>query len=107
MKHLYIFSPIGASDFVQDAGVPLDYETHGGEDVAVYAHGPMSHLFHGVHEQTYVAHAMMYAACLGDLSEGGEHCDTSPSAAPSGVMKDYTMALWIAVVTASITYWNL
>lgn len=51
--------------YQQDAGIYLESETHGGEDVAVYASGPMSHLFHGVHENNYVAHVMMYAACLG------------------------------------------
>ena len=29
----------------------------------------MSHLFHGVHEQNYIAHAMMYAACIGKNSK--------------------------------------
>ncbi|KAM9378583.1 intestinal-type alkaline phosphatase-like [Phaethornis superciliosus] len=55
-----------ASDFnyKQQAAVPLDSETHGGEDVAILAKGPMAHLFHGVQEQTYVAHAMAFAACL-------------------------------------------
>ncbi|NWI64705.1 PPBI phosphatase, partial [Todus mexicanus] len=48
----------------QQAAVPLDSETHGGEDVAILAKGPMAHLFHGVQEQTYVAHVMAYAACL-------------------------------------------
>lgn len=33
--------------FRQPATVPLDYETHGGEDVAVYAVGPFAHLFTG------------------------------------------------------------
>ncbi|XP_064313552.1 intestinal-type alkaline phosphatase-like [Phalacrocorax carbo] len=50
--------------YLQQAAVPLVSETHGGEDVAILAKGPMAHLFHGVQEQTYVAHAMAYAACL-------------------------------------------
>lgn len=49
---------------MQQSAVPLDAETHGGEDVAIYAKGPMAHLFHGVKEQNYIAHAMAYAACL-------------------------------------------
>ncbi|NXG54785.1 PPBI phosphatase, partial [Hemiprocne comata] len=51
-------------NYKQQAAVPLNSETHGGEDVAILAKGPMAHLFHGVQEQTYVAHAMAYAACL-------------------------------------------
>ncbi|NXG81059.1 PPBI phosphatase, partial [Baryphthengus martii] len=51
-------------DYHQQAAVPLDSETHGGEDVAILAKGPMAHLFHGVQEQTYVAHVMAYAACI-------------------------------------------
>ena len=48
------------------------WETHGGEDVAIYATGPMSHLFHGVHEQSYIAHVMAYASCVGPNTQ---HCD--------------------------------
>uniref|UniRef100_A0A146ZXB8 Alkaline phosphatase n=1 Tax=Fundulus heteroclitus TaxID=8078 RepID=A0A146ZXB8_FUNHE len=57
-------------EYMQQAAVPLDAETHGGEDVAIYAKGPMAHLFHGVKEQNYVAHVMAYAACL----EPYKHC---------------------------------
>lgn len=40
--------------------------------MAVLARGPMSHLFQGIQEQSYLAHAMGYAACVGaDL----RHCD--------------------------------
>ncbi|XP_029923387.1 alkaline phosphatase, tissue-nonspecific isozyme [Myripristis murdjan] len=62
-------------DYVQLSAVPMESATHGGEDVAVLARGPMSHLFHGVQEQNYIAHAMAYAACVGrDL----RHCQESP-----------------------------
>ncbi|XP_062279946.1 alkaline phosphatase-like [Scomber scombrus] len=52
------------NEYRQQAPVPLGSETHGIEDVAIFAKGPMSHLFHGVQEQSYIAHAMAYAACL-------------------------------------------
>jgi alkaline phosphatase len=52
-------------DFRQPATVPLDLETHGGEDVGVYAVGPYAHLFTGVFEQNFIAHGLMYASCLG------------------------------------------
>ncbi|NXT21847.1 PPBI1 phosphatase, partial [Syrrhaptes paradoxus] len=51
-------------DYRQQAAVPLETETHSGEDVMVLAQGPMAHLFHGVQEQNYIAHAMAHAACL-------------------------------------------
>ncbi|KAF4796066.1 hypothetical protein TURU_086949 [Turdus rufiventris] len=51
-------------EYLPQAAVPLDSETHGGEDVAILAKGPMAYLFHGVQEQTYVAHVMAYAACI-------------------------------------------
>ncbi|XP_045139369.1 alkaline phosphatase-like [Portunus trituberculatus] len=58
-------------DFVPLAAVPTypGSETHGGEDVAVFANGPMAHLFHRVHEQSYVAHVMGYAACIGPYTD--------------------------------------
>ncbi|XP_034723862.1 alkaline phosphatase, tissue-nonspecific isozyme [Etheostoma cragini] len=52
-------------DYVQLAAVPTQSATHSGEDVAVLARGPMAHLFQGVQEQNYIAHAMAYAACVG------------------------------------------
>ncbi|CAL1571223.1 unnamed protein product [Knipowitschia caucasica] len=63
-------------DFVQYAAVPTESSTHSGEDVAVLARGPMSHLFHGVQEQNYIAHAMAYASCVG---EDQSHCSSSVS----------------------------
>ncbi|XP_022254321.1 alkaline phosphatase-like isoform X2 [Limulus polyphemus] len=55
----------GDKNYVQQSAVPRRWDTHGGEDVPVYAHGPMAHLFRGVFEQTYIPHAMAYAACIG------------------------------------------
>lgn len=52
------------NDYRQQTTVPLDSETHGIEDVAIFAKGPMSHLFHGVQEQSYIPHVMAYAACI-------------------------------------------
>ena len=46
----------------------MKIETHGGDDVGIFARGPMSHLFRGVVEQHYVAHVMAYASCVGEYS---------------------------------------
>ena len=48
-------------NYRQAALVPMDYETHGGEDVALYAIGPQSQLFSGTLEQHWVFHALKYA----------------------------------------------
>ncbi len=81
----------------------MHYATHSGADVNVYAHGPMSHLFHGVHEQTYVAHAMMYAACIGpnkgncDRPRNYPGCPTNTAniAPPSGFF-----LIFLLIITA-------
>ena len=48
------------------AAVPLHTETHSGEDVPVWSSGPHSHLVTGVHEQSFIGHVIMYAACMGE-----------------------------------------
>lgn len=51
-------------NYYQEALVPLSSETHGGEDVAIFAGGPWAHLFHGTHEQHYIYHVMRHALAL-------------------------------------------
>uniref|UniRef100_A0A8C3C744 Alkaline phosphatase n=1 Tax=Cairina moschata TaxID=8855 RepID=A0A8C3C744_CAIMO len=66
------------ANYQAQSAVPLRQETHGGEDVAVFARGPMAHLLHGVHEQNYIPHAMAYAACIGP---NRAHCNAAGRAA--------------------------
>jgi alkaline phosphatase len=49
------------SDFMQEATVPLNSETHAGEDVAIFASGPLAHYVHGVMEQNWIYHVMRAA----------------------------------------------
>lgn len=42
---------------------------------AVFAIGPMAHMFGGTHEQNYIPHVGAYAACLNTFSEE-PHCAT-------------------------------
>ena len=49
------------SDYLQEAIIPLGAETHGAEDVAIFAGGPKAHLFHGVIEQNVIYHVMAKA----------------------------------------------
>ncbi|XP_063233619.1 alkaline phosphatase, tissue-nonspecific isozyme-like [Bacillus rossius redtenbacheri] len=86
---------------VHGSAVPRQWATHGGEDVPVYAQGPLaSVLFTGTFDQSYIPHAIAYAACLGEhaqrCSGGGAdnyslpaHCGVAAAAGaapePSGV----------------------
>lgn len=74
---LFWFSLSADKDYVQQSAVPLESETHGGEDVALFARGPMAHLFQGVYEQNYIAHAMAYTACVG---ANQQHCGVTAQA---------------------------
>ncbi|XP_036919467.1 intestinal-type alkaline phosphatase-like [Sturnira hondurensis] len=71
-------SESGDPEYKQQAAVPLLSETHGGEDVVVFARGPQAHLVRGVQEQHFVAHVMAFAACL----EPYTACDLSGAARP-------------------------
>jgi alkaline phosphatase len=53
-------------NFLYPATLPIYSETHGGDDVGVFASGPWSHLFQGTFEQNAIPHFMAYAACIGD-----------------------------------------
>ena len=48
--------------FNQESLVPLDSESHSGEDVAIFARGPGAILFTGVMEQNVIFHALLDAA---------------------------------------------
>ncbi|CAK1587351.1 unnamed protein product [Parnassius mnemosyne] len=52
-------------EFLAPAAVPLESETHGGDDVAVFARGPQHQMFSGLYEQSQLPHLMAYAACIG------------------------------------------
>ncbi|PAA68686.1 hypothetical protein BOX15_Mlig021345g1 [Macrostomum lignano] len=57
-------------------------ESHGGEDVPVFARGPGSHLVQGVREQTHVAHVIMYSAHLGPYASSQRE-SFQPTVAPN------------------------
>lgn len=96
MLHSTHFCP-DDEEYMQQAAVPLDAETHGGEDVAIYAKGPMAHLFHGVKEQNYVAHVMAYAACLEPYRNCPPHPYVSTSCVntPSSLLFGIIGLLWL------------
>lgn len=51
-----------ALDFVQQSLLPMGGETHGGDDVAIFASGPFAHLFEGVVDENFIFHAIAHAS---------------------------------------------
>ncbi|XP_065208766.1 alkaline phosphatase-like isoform X2 [Planococcus citri] len=72
-------------DYRFPAMVPKKKETHGGEDVAVYARGPWAHLFTGNYEQNYIPIAEAYAAQIGPAATTKQDTrqDVKPNASSS------------------------
>lgn len=50
-----------APGYMQESAVPMQSETHAGEDVAIYANGPKAYLFRGTMEQNTIFHVMKEA----------------------------------------------
>uniref|UniRef100_A0A8D8IF20 Alkaline phosphatase n=1 Tax=Culex pipiens TaxID=7175 RepID=A0A8D8IF20_CULPI len=82
------------------ATVPLSSETHGGEDVTVYASGPMAHLFTGNIEQNVIPDLIAYAAQIGRYKV--EKDDDEPGAGSSLAV---CVQLAIACLIAAIAGW--
>ncbi|MGD2132627.1 MAG: alkaline phosphatase [Maricaulaceae bacterium] len=57
---------VEALDFRQQSTVPLGSETHGGEDVAIYAWGPGAEAVRGTLEQNVIFHILARAAGLAE-----------------------------------------
>ncbi|KAL5112207.1 Alkaline phosphatase tissue-nonspecific isozyme [Taenia crassiceps] len=73
-KNLLLFDQIARLEkndlnFSQDNG-------HNGEDIGVYAIGPLSYLFHRTIDDTFVAHAMKFALCLPPYHRDRTRCWT-------------------------------
>ncbi|XP_058828962.1 alkaline phosphatase 4-like [Topomyia yanbarensis] len=92
------------------SSLPLDDETHGGEDVAVFAAGPGSGLVRGTFEQNYIAYVMSYAGCMGPARRMNEDCShrwSSSGAVASNVSVGTVAQLLISlafVVVAKMFY---
>ncbi|XP_064460945.1 alkaline phosphatase, tissue-nonspecific isozyme-like isoform X1 [Ornithodoros turicata] len=81
-------------DYQQPVLVPLSTETHGGEDVALYASGPMAHLVRGVIEQNVLSYIIDYATCL-----GGYRDRSSTKGAATVVYVNHVL-VFLVVITA-------
>jgi alkaline phosphatase len=72
-----------APDYMQESILPMKAETHGGEDVAIFANGPGAAAFHGEMEQNVIFHVIVQHTprireelCkLGSCNDGGVPVD--------------------------------
>lgn len=60
---------ISGKNTIQAAAVPRVWATHGGEDVPIFATGPLASIFRGVVDQTFIPHAISYITCLDRFKE--------------------------------------
>jgi alkaline phosphatase len=84
-------------NYIQESAVYLKSETHGGEDVPIYSSGPMSFLFRGTVEQSYIAHAMAYSACIGAYDNESCRNDRIPNYAVKNFISGFTLLLSIFI----------
>ncbi|XP_055599309.1 alkaline phosphatase-like [Uranotaenia lowii] len=75
-----------SSDQKYIATVPLSAESHGGEDVDVFASGPGAHLFQGNLEQSVLPHLMAHAAEIGHYRKNEDEDDDDDDAGSSLVV---------------------
>lgn len=85
------------TDFQYPATVPLDMESHGGEDVAVFAIGPWSHLFTGTYEQNFIAEGIKYAMCISP-GDKGRFCSSGSKLSPNKVFTVASLSLVMLVL---------
>lgn len=80
---------------MSDSFIPKEWESHGGEDVAIYAKGPWSHLFHSVHEQNYINHVFEYAMCIGKYKN---LCNKTPCGKKNSKYNVFIYTVYMSVV---------
>ena len=61
--------------YQQQTLVPMPYASHGGDDVGVYATGPMSPIFHITVDNTMIAQAMKFALSINPYASGKKPCE--------------------------------
>jgi alkaline phosphatase len=93
--------PITDPNFQHTSSADRSSETHGGDDVAIYASGPMAHLFQTTHEQTFIANVMAYSACIGSFKDDEERCKTTGGSAGGVVGMGITAVLAVNLILAA------
>jgi len=86
--------------YQQSSGIPM-FETHGGDDVGIWASGPMSHFFHGTHEQSYIGHVMSYAACIGPHKDDAR-CEKTWRTENSGTVPQFSL---LSLIFLAVCLW--
>lgn len=81
-------------DYQYPSLVDLQSETHGGDDVMVFARGPWAHLFTGNFEQNEIPIAMALAA--------GISMDPPSSGTSSGLRLNFTGRIVIIALASSL-----
>ena len=62
----------------QQTLVPMSYSTHGGDDVGVFATGPLSPIFHNIVDNTMIAQTMKFALGVSPYVSDDKPCDLFP-----------------------------
>lgn len=65
------------NDYEFPATAYLNSETHGADDVGIFARGPWAHLYTGVHEQNMIPNIAAYAAAIGPFKGRSDSGDNS------------------------------
>ena len=93
--------------FVFPAVVPRYEESHGSEDVGLWATGPLAFMFHRTHEQSYVGHVMAFSLCIGHY-KGHPLCSKTNEFTSKDHVVPVIMALTIigVVVLILVVIWK-
>ena len=89
--------------FKQESAVPFNDETHGADDVPVFARGPMSHVINGVREQNYLAHFMQYAACVGNFKNDCDRKVYKPEQCVGGGVSNIASKYLVILIFVSVS----
>merc|ERR1712173_530848 len=56
-------------EYIMPSLFPRYEESHGSEDVGLWAKGPLSFMFHRTHEQSYIGHVLAFSLCIGHFKD--------------------------------------
>ncbi|KAG8305274.1 membrane-bound alkaline phosphatase-like [Homalodisca vitripennis] len=80
----------------------LNYETHDGQDVGVYARGPSAHLLVGNYEQSLIPHVMGYAARIGPAAAIAPKVETLLTSSSYSVTPTLILVLFSVIILVKL-----